>query len=560
MGNGAMVSESSDEKETILIIEDESALQSLITEFLGDDSYAFVLASSCAEARQRMKSARFSCALVDLGLPDGNGLSLLPEIKAAHPICVPMIFTSESRLNVVVEAMRAGAFDYLMKPINYDSVKVAVERAVEHHKALKERDRLLALLSEEREQLARRVEEATADIRQYADHCQMDSARRQSIIKLTQASSDYYTDERQFRQALEETAQHAPVVCVALCSHATREFIAALRDENQEVVVISSEIPAVDGFSTVLSLEELMTDSVGRYTSLNPAHLRALTYPLTFWGRTSCVVGFYLEPEPPIDQECEEFLRFCANILAMEWREAQLFLHASEQATLGGVAMELFKGVAQALTAIQMAADIIGENDLSEETGAAVKIIQENTGKINRSIQEFQRLSAPQKGSVKTVSLPECVDQALGVVTLSKQYRHLTIVKRYEAPCECVLLNMEMLVRTLVDVVATAIALADDEGGLELRLAEEPPAQVVFELRFQGKKAEWFDMAALLGQSPLLDSRIGPAFMLAQRVIQRCAGKLLVEYPNGGTAWKFRIELPQNALTHSPIMTGSEGG
>lgn len=549
----------SSETENVLLIEDDPITAALVVDFLGNDACSVYEADTCAKARQLIQEIPFSCAIVDLGLPDGNGLSLLPEIKAASPSCVTMILTMESRSASVVNAMRAGAFDYLIKPVDYNSVHAAVTRALEHHRALRDRDKFLALLAEEREQLARRVEEATKDLRQYADHIQAVNARQHSLLELARASSEYYTDENQFRRTFEEASKHAPVVCIALCSHSSREFIAVLRDAKNEIVVLPIELQLRNGATDALSLEALLEENVAIHTKLAPHRLQSFIFPLTFWGRTSCVVGFYLEQECFLQKECEGFLGACANILAMEWQEAQLFLHASAQGTLGSVAQELFKGISQGMTAIQMAAEVMHETPLSEDAREALGIILKNAEKTNKRIHEFRRLAAPQKGSVKTVSLPECIEQVLELVSLSIHHQKINVVRQYKDACECVVLNVEMLVRTLIDVLATVAALADAEGRIELRLEEKEPEEVVFEVDFQGKRAEWFDVAAMLGQSPTLDSRIGPAFLLAQRAIRHCAGQLSIDCGNGGTDWVFRITLPKNAMKHSPAIAGTRG-
>lgn len=550
-----MTSSTIDSMEPVLLIEDDPALQSLIRETLEDDKCALTVASTCAEARQALREGRFSCAVVDFGLPDGNGLDLLPEIRSSDPGCVTIALTAESRPAIVVDAMRTGAFDYLIKPVDFVALRACVARAVAHHQALRERDRLDALLSEERQQLAQRVEEATDDIRQHATQCEIANARLHSLLRLARASSDYYTDENLFTKALEEASKHAPVACMALCSLASREFIAAIRGDDGNIFVIPSGIPLSEGPSYAATLESALAECLTRHTGFDPAESRTFIFPQEFWGNNSCGVGFYLTPGQTIDKGCEEFLGTCASLVAMEWREAQLFLHATQQASLGSLAMELFKGFVQNVTAIQVATDVLNELSPSDDAKKALQIIVDDVARLHRRIGEFRRLSTRQKGSMKTMCLADCVDQAIEVLSLSLLHRDISVATEYEARCECVLLNVELLVRSLVDLLAAAIALVDTGSAIELRLSEEPEEIVKLEVVLREKKDAPAEMPPAQERLSACDLRVLPAFVLVKRAIEDCAGQLDIA-PAAGAVCAFQILLPKNAMKQSQMLAG----
>ena len=537
----------SNTKELILVVEDEATFRVVISEFLGECGYDITFVASCAEAREAIRGNSYACVVTDLGLPDGNGLSLLPEIAAVSPLSVPIVLTADSRSDVIVEALRNGAFDYLVKPIEIVAMQTAVKRALEHHKALREREELLALLSEERELLARRVEEATAGIRQNAVRCERANARLSSLLRLTRASSRYYTDEQLFRVAAEEISKHVPLACVALCSWPSSDFVAAVRETDGTVSVIHaagrpSTIPA-----SAQSIESSLTNSVASQTNVDTSQLKAWVYPEEQWGRTMCAVGFYLDSGQELADGHAEFLNACASIISMEWHEAQLFFHATAQGSLGSVAMELFKSFVQSMTAIQTASDVIGETALSDEGRQALQIIRDDVEKLGGRIQEFRRLAAPQKGSLTTIRLSECIQRALDVLAQSLRNRNLNFVKQYESECECVVLNVEMLIRTLVDLLASVAHLVEPGGNIELRLAERSAEEVALELRFVQKQHERVGDHPGENRATVMDIESTPAISLARHVIGNCAGHLHVEYADEGRR-VFRIVLPKNAM------------
>ncbi len=82
-------------KTRILVVDDNRQIQALLTELLGVAGHVTRAAASCEEARALIDQEAFSCALIDLGLPDGNGLELLPYIRERQPLLVPVILTGD---------------------------------------------------------------------------------------------------------------------------------------------------------------------------------------------------------------------------------------------------------------------------------------------------------------------------------------------------------------------------------------------------------------------------------------------------------------------------------
>lgn len=113
---------------TLLIVEDEPLLRRRLTahfEKLGADITAV---SSLADARRAVRDLAFDAALLDLHLPDGNGLSLLQE-KVLTSTTTAIVMTAEGAISGAVEAIRAGAFDYVVKPFDCEDLGLRLARA-----------------------------------------------------------------------------------------------------------------------------------------------------------------------------------------------------------------------------------------------------------------------------------------------------------------------------------------------------------------------------------------------------------------------------------------------
>lgn len=115
---------------TILIVEDETPLAELHAEFIRrfPGCTQMWLAGNLAEARRMISCFRPDLILLDNYLPDGKGITLLHELTLAHFTGGVVFTTAASDMETVSEAMRCGAFDYLVKPIAYQRLGQTLER------------------------------------------------------------------------------------------------------------------------------------------------------------------------------------------------------------------------------------------------------------------------------------------------------------------------------------------------------------------------------------------------------------------------------------------------
>jgi DNA-binding response OmpR family regulator len=100
----------------LLIIEDEPRIAEILKSGLQRAGFAVDVMHRCADAREALAVTVYDAAILDLGLPDGDGLDLLAELRAAHN-CVPiLVLTARDAVEDRVSGLDAGADDYLIKP------------------------------------------------------------------------------------------------------------------------------------------------------------------------------------------------------------------------------------------------------------------------------------------------------------------------------------------------------------------------------------------------------------------------------------------------------------
>ena len=115
----------------ILVIDDEPDLRTLYELTLLREGYRVEAASDLAEARQQLRDHRFDAVISDMRLPDGLGLELLREMVQAQRTERCVVITAHGSAENAVEALKAGAFDYLTKPVDLKQFRSVVASAIQ---------------------------------------------------------------------------------------------------------------------------------------------------------------------------------------------------------------------------------------------------------------------------------------------------------------------------------------------------------------------------------------------------------------------------------------------
>ncbi len=106
--------------EKILIVDDEQEIAELLEEVLEQLGYKTAMAFSKAQASEVLREFEPRIVLLDIRLPDGDGISFLKEIKASQPAVEVIMITGLADRDIAIEALREGAADYICKPIDLD--------------------------------------------------------------------------------------------------------------------------------------------------------------------------------------------------------------------------------------------------------------------------------------------------------------------------------------------------------------------------------------------------------------------------------------------------------
>src|SRR5213080_265550 len=150
------------ENATILIIDDEEQIRGLLKELLRVE-YECTDVASAEAALAVLSRKNFDLVISDINMDKISGLDLVPQILKSAPDTVVVMISGQATIDYAIEAMRAGAFDYITKPFDLRQVGASVQRALKHQRLLGEKRRYENHLEE-------MVMERTVEIEHLAYH------------------------------------------------------------------------------------------------------------------------------------------------------------------------------------------------------------------------------------------------------------------------------------------------------------------------------------------------------------------------------------------------------
>jgi len=116
--------------QTVLIVDDDQDILTALHDLLEHDGYLVTAVSTCRDALTQVRTANFAAVLLDIGLPDGDGLTVLETIQAIAPSLPVIVLTAFTSQDYRAKSLSRGAFSYLTKPYNRDEIRAVVRQAV----------------------------------------------------------------------------------------------------------------------------------------------------------------------------------------------------------------------------------------------------------------------------------------------------------------------------------------------------------------------------------------------------------------------------------------------
>jgi signal transduction histidine kinase len=153
------------EQPKVLVVDDEESVVVTIKAILQLDGYNVATTTSGKGARAMVRDTEYDLVLTDLRLEDGDGLDVLKAVRESHPETVTIMLTGYASLESAIQALRAGAYDYLVKPSEVEELRSTVARGIERRRLGQELRLRVDELAELNASLQQRIDEATAELK-----------------------------------------------------------------------------------------------------------------------------------------------------------------------------------------------------------------------------------------------------------------------------------------------------------------------------------------------------------------------------------------------------------
>jgi DNA-binding NtrC family response regulator len=144
--------------EKILVVDDELFVRELLLEFLSTQGYEVSLADSGEKAVKLMQTQPVDVVLLDLKMPGIDGIETLKQLREIDSSALAIIMTGYPTIESSIEALRHGAYDYVIKPFKLNELKSSIEKALQEHK-----------LNAEIGHLKGRIEQLEGELEKYHD-------------------------------------------------------------------------------------------------------------------------------------------------------------------------------------------------------------------------------------------------------------------------------------------------------------------------------------------------------------------------------------------------------
>ena len=117
-------------KSSLLLVDDDRHVLDSMTDWLREQDFEVAEASNCREAIQQIDSLQLDLVLADVRLPDGDGFDVLAHCRQHHPNLTVILLTGYGTVETGVDAIRAGAFDLVTKPLIDKELSMSINRAL----------------------------------------------------------------------------------------------------------------------------------------------------------------------------------------------------------------------------------------------------------------------------------------------------------------------------------------------------------------------------------------------------------------------------------------------
>jgi len=500
----------------VLVVDDEQPILDLLTEVISKAGCQVLQARDGEEALRIFQAERPPLLITDLVMPKINGLALVTAVKGADPRTEVLIITGHADLHSAIEAVRQGAFDYLLKPLNIAMLRRRVNQALERHQLLTEREAWLAALEEQ-------VQARTAAL--------AESQRR--LRALFDAISDPLVIVDQSFTIVAANERAVALGGTPLEKLTGRPYYRELCGWEE----ICEGCPVPETFATGRAVSAPITR---RNPDGSCTYLEVSSYPLA-------------DREQPPKEVVVLFRDITERV-----HQTRHLQNAERLAAVGHLAAGLAHELGNALAIIGGSAQfLLGyAGDRRQASREYLEVIHRNVAAADWVIRRLMDFARPRDPVLTVMDVTEPLDRACCLVSGEFAKHGVEVVKHYEPDLPRIEGDPEQLQHVFLNVLLNAVQAMEGAGTLTIRAFSNPPECVRLELTDTGHGIPQEYLHRIF--DPFFTTReggTGLGLSIAHRHVEAHRGTLTVESQEGkGT--RFSILLPAMTLGKGPVGAG----
>jgi signal transduction histidine kinase/CheY-like chemotaxis protein len=520
----------------ILIIDDDPKMRELLFECLAPLGYDVIQAESGQQALERVDAEPFSVVLLDLMLPDIEGIRVFRDIRQRRPETEVIVLTGYASLESAIDALRIGAYDYVTKPFDASIIQSTTRRAAEKHRF---RLRLTAL------------------------------------NRATQAMIATLDPDQVLRLAMSEarTMLDAEATAIFLFDHASDELRLAASAEASAALPIGTRAPADAGIigwvmqnAQPATVSDIQTDprcSGDQVSALAGPETRSLlVVPLTYRGNTIGAIAAVNKSGGGFDAHDQELLNTLSGSTAIAIENARLYqaerelrklveqsqmqlVQTEKLAATGRLAASLAHEINNPLQANHNSLQLMLSFQLeAQERQEYLKIADEEIERLMNLVASILEFARPPQREMRATNLNDVVERVLTLTAKYLQHRRVAIKRILTPDLPSVVVAPDELEQVFINLVLNAVDAMPEGGTLHVasRQGEGGRLAVAFSDTGHGIAPE--DLERVF--EPFFSTRedgTGLGLTVSHNVIERHGGEIAVEStPGQGTT--FTVWLP----------------
>lgn len=505
----------------ILVIDDEQTIVNLLKRFLGEKGFDVITADGGKAGIEAVsKEPSFGVVITDIKMPDLDGIVVLKEIKKLDPDIEVIVSTGHGSLEVAVESLREGAFDFISKPFNLDQMLYTVKRAADSYRSKK------------------MIHELNKDLKDA--YVQLKSAKDSLELKVQERTKELMVSEKKYRSIIDDSFD--PIITLnnkgeIISWNKGAEMTFGYKDS--EVLIRPIDILICDKQKNLMnSLAEqgYLRNFISQWKTSGGEQMFVNITASEIENANTCLIARDITKEKKVDQMKSDFI---SNV-SHELRTPLTSIKGAVELVLAGA-----------------------EGAITDSQANMLNIVRNNALRLIRLISDLLDLSKIESGKIemeiKRHDIVPILKDTIAEIKPVADKKKIIIDYRPEVPALELAFDKDRIKQVVVNLIGNAIKFTPEDGTITLSLKENNNNCVDVAVTDTGIGISRENFKKLFERFQQVDSSTtrvyggtGLGLAISKSIVEMHKGRIWVE-STPGKGSTFAFSLPALQKEHSKV-------